>query len=271
MPVMGNSTADDTEALLLAMDGSNSDNIDSTTVAAEVSAMGAESALISLRRRGNVDEMVTALALTRLEKQTLLECVRYLLSHGKKKNNLSSVLFSLSLSEVISTLLMNIGNALATATDYKRPEAETLRAAKAALEKSIKNLKQDGLHARKVIRHKFGENDELFALHEKCLYLVDNAVRYEICIFGQSKQGSVLLGTYEHHAYINIPKPEGGSSRKLRLYYTHGNRCLGTAEKQERTLVVDLVCSDQETRFAEVLEPEACAYTATITTPLACY
>ena len=72
-------------------------------------------------------------------------------------------------------------------------------------------------------------------------------------MFGTAKQqGTTILGRYEKYEVVDVPQSAAeaelgvGEAKAIRLVYLHGQRCLGTATKHERSLVVELRCSGDQ-------------------------
>lgn len=95
-------------------------------------------------------------------------------------------------------------------------------------------------------------------LAETCVQKQLDGKEYKICFFGDAKQGSVSLGSFEGW--------DTAASNELVLRFTQGQRC---PAGPTRSLKVRLTCGSQND-LIDISEPSLCTYQAVATSPNAC-
>ena len=263
--------ADDTEAIVLAMDSPSDED-----GAAEPGAAQSVETL---------EAMVTALALARVPDEAQRELLRVSLAYALGKRAVRLALRDVGLLAPITSdpVLGDALDALPTPPHVLRAAgagaaggaSEELRQKIKDFEDRIQRLRDGSSEAQLALSKDFGSSSELFPLfHDrKCYSVRDRQYNYQICPYGDARQGNTLLGAHSG-SIVYKPESESESDRQPHmLLFEHGERCMGTSDRRERTLRLALICGDAQSDFGylEGLEEiEVCVYSATLVTPLVC-
>lgn len=277
-------------------------------VISSVSASGlTEVAPAGLQHLGQVEDMVLALSLRRVDASVLLSLLPAALKRvlEYREDALISALHAIGLPAPLVQQLFLAASQMHRAGILGSDSVnggETLKLAIEEVRARIDKLHKDAEEAQYVERINFGKNNELFALWGQCFELKDKEYRYEVCPFKQAKQDAVLLGNHYKANYRKIPRDESdpfsSAARVIDLVFTGGQTCWGVASNPQRSFVLVLECdaranadgedpvsdadavaggssvkvgSGSESQLVDLTEPEPCSYTARLLTPLACF
>jgi hypothetical protein len=281
---------EDTDALLLAMDmQSYYDSfpfVSDTTGSGEgvISRLDAASSGLVTEK---VNQMVFHLALQRYNAETLLRLLpkalsRALIFSGEYANY---GLASVGVNPQQSKNLMELARKHQTAEE-ESSRRETIQAKIRELEQKLSSDVHAQTEAENYLT--FAKNDEygLLALHDYCFDTQVREYKYTVCTFKEAHQNSVSLGKYSGMEEL-LTRDEHGNviDRTIRLYFKNGDVCHAVTNQPARSISVDLVCSnvgvntdngqslvpESIARLTEIIEPEACSYTAELHTSLACH
>lgn len=131
------------------------------------------------------------------------------------------------------------------------------------LEKSIHDLKD-------VANEDYGDDNEFFALRDKCFSIKVQKYTYEMCPYKNAQQleGSAThgtrLGTWQGLERHN--STETGGSPTFKFVFGAGQKCWNGPE---RSLTVFVSCGTEDVVLG-VDEPSMCEYTMQFKTPAAC-
>merc|ERR1719330_901014 len=124
-----------------------------------------------------------------------------------------------------------------------------------AVEKSLREAKGSRMSLDDKLRH-VGREVQWVPLVDQCVNKKIDKDKYEICFFGQAKQGAVKLGSFDKWDR-EVPSV---------MLYANGQRCHGGPA---RSLRVQMVCG-LEAKLLDVLEPSRCSYEASVAHPSVC-
>ena len=268
--VMDGPDADDTEAIVLAMDSpSDTDNGQSEGS----TDAGVPQSLETL------DAMASALALVRLEDDVHDNLLKIALGYALSKNVMrlalrdAGLLFSITSAPDRSAALDALPQPpqQVRAAGYASEVAVELRSKIKELEARLQRIRDGSSDSQKILRMDFGKLDELFALYEqrKCFSYNDRQYSYTLCPYGDARQRGTHLGAHDGTVVYSRTDP---NVPEMLLFHA-GERCMGTSDRRERTLKLFLECGDAETDYGFVSalqEIEVCVYQATLVTPLVC-
>lgn len=162
---------------------------------------------------------------------------------------------------------------------HTRLEAEILRDKISTSDSIISSLRKGAVEGEKLENFDFGPNDSLFSLRDKCFSHQQNQYTYNICVFKEARQESILIGSYEKFTIIpnekfNLDRPDGievnygHTKESMYLIYNNGEICHGTG--RPRNITMKLECSSGEERLSDIQESEICSYSVTLLTPIGC-
>jgi len=212
-----------------------------------------------------VDQMAVALSLQKLSEGSLFDLLLVAIAQSQRKKTLMLSVIDAGMGDAAAAAMAALPFLPVDNEKYTRPQTEALRDAIKESEEKLKKLRDGSKDSMKVLRTEFGPDDSLFYLFGKCFQLVEGAYKYEVCPFADAKQGHTLLGKHER-----VIQKEDGSS--LSLFYSRGERCMGTSDKRARTMRLDLKCAATEGdgELVNMVEEEVCTYSASLLTSIAC-
>lgn len=258
--------ADDTEAIVLAMD--SPDDLDDSP------NLGVPQGVATL------DAMVTSLALARIKDNTQHNLLRIALGFAVARGVLKLSFRDAGLSSLLtsdSAQAAALGNLpqpphKVRLSGYVSEPATALRAKVKEVEEKIQRLRDGSSDSKKALQMDFGKQDELFVLfHErKCFNFADRQYTYTLCPYGDARQRGTHLGAHAGavtYSQSNPMQPE-------MLLFQGGERCMGTSDRRERMLRLYLDCGDATDgelgAVGGLYEVEVCVYEARLVTPLVC-
>ena len=227
-----------------------------------------------------IDSMETALSLNRLSLDSLIEVCQHAIPRA--------LVVSISLAECfhhagVTEHLESFPTSPASMkrVDHRRYEAEALRSQIRNLTSEVENLHDESKSSLTLSNTTYGPGNTLYSLRDNCFSHKHKEHDYEICLFKDVKQGSILIGTYdkvvlEASTTLSLGRADGiqlhdsqDNRSKISFYYTGGALCYGTGRPRE--MILTLECSTGDAYIHEVDEIEICSYRAILRTPLACY
>ena len=229
-----------------------------------------------------VESMINALALARLSTESLVTVFQHAVHRVLEENLSITHCFEIANVTVPSPILIESikkSPASLIKSDYKIPEAEQLRLRIGDLNAEITLLLEGAEKAKSLGNSSYGPDNSLFTLRDQCLSHKEREHNYEICIFEDVRQGSVLVGTFDKVEVksispLSLERADGiitnvhQDKEAIFISYINGGICYGT--KTPRNMIIKLECGSGDARISEIDEVEMCSYTAKLITPLAC-